>query len=107
MLAYWWSNDLVARGLSTKFQEGWHHVATTWDGTTRKIWVDQKVVAEKSFAGNPPSVIGTDNFCIGSTGGNEKFKGKMKNIRIWNSAKDFSNGILILIHFSSGRVSKS
>jgi hypothetical protein len=44
---YWWGADLDATGLATNFLDGnWHHAATTYDGTARRIYLDGVQVAQ-------------------------------------------------------------
>ena len=90
---YWWANDLYAK-LSRGLDDGnWHHVAATYDGTTRKIFVDSSLLVQDNPA--PPNVVGTENFCIGSSNGDEYFKGEIRNVKIWKEALSFGDDTLI------------
>ena len=100
ILHYWWHNDLEVQ-LSQGLNDGkWHHVAATYDGTTRMIWVNGLLLAQDNPA--PPDVEGTDNFCIGSSNSNgvfadEYFKGDIRNVKIWRKALSFSKGGLLYL----------
>ena len=80
---YWWNNDLDAPVGS--LTDGWHHVATTFDGTTRKIYVDGVVRAAANASGH--NVTTTANFAIGKTYSTEYFNGQIDEVRIWNIAR--------------------
>ena len=81
IINYWGSNDLV---ISTGDISGdWHHIATTWDGTTRKIYLDGNLIGSD----NPsavPTIPNADNLTIGITNGSEYFDGVIDEVRIWN-----------------------
>jgi len=84
--AYWWGRDLDATGLPNLADGQWHHVATTWDGQTRRILVDFVEVARKDMTGF--NVVKTDNFCVGSSNfGREPFRGRMQGLKIWRFAR--------------------
>jgi hypothetical protein len=85
LVNYWWSNDIVAH-LGASLADGeFHHVAATYDGTTRKIFVDYALIVSQASSGY--SATDKSNFCIGKTKVNDYFKGDMKNIKIWNVAR--------------------
>ena len=44
----------------------WHHVVGTWDGTTKSLWLDGKVVAQEAFAG--PVQAGAAPLWLGACG---------------------------------------
>ncbi len=80
---YWWSADLDATGLSTNFLDGnWHHVATTYDGTTRRIYLNGTQVAQDTPGVNGAAAA---NFRIGSTNNGEFFSGTLDDVAIWNN----------------------
>lgn len=61
----------------------WHHVAASYDGNEMKLYLDGKVVANRDIVGT----ISTNNneLVLGDQiGFNEKFKGNMDEVRIWN-----------------------
>lgn len=83
LVNYWWSNDLdvtYAFTLNT-----WYHVACSYDGTTRKIYVDGVVVGQDTPTGH--NVPNANNFRIGSTSSGEYFNGGIDEVRIWNVAR--------------------
>ncbi|BDS06867.1 hypothetical protein NT6N_19070 [Oceaniferula spumae] len=59
---------------------GWHHIASSWDGKTTRLFIDGKEVA-KLKGGRPicPAFMGSDD-------GKEFFKGQIDEVRIWNKA---------------------
>jgi len=85
--AYWWGRDLDATGLVTSLADGqWHHIATSWDGQTRRILVDFLEVARTDMTGF--NVVRTDNFCVGSSNeGSEPFQGMIQGLKIWKVAR--------------------
>ena len=81
---YWWAADLDATGLATNFLDGnWHHVATTWDGTTRRIYLNGTGVASDTPGSNGAAAA---NFRIGSTNNAEFFNGTLDEIAVYNHA---------------------
>jgi chitodextrinase len=63
----------------------WTHIATTWDGTVQRVYMDGKEVAKRSLTGTMPKSTNPLRF-----GGNaiwaEWFKGQLDEIRIYNRA---------------------
>ena len=81
---YWWGADLDATGLATVLNNGtWHHAATTFDGTTRKIYLNGVVVAQDTPGANGATAA---NFRIGSTNNGEFFNGSIDDVAIYNHA---------------------
>jgi hypothetical protein len=79
LVNYWWGPDLTvnyAFALNT-----WYHVACSFDGTTRKIYVNGVVIGS-----DIPGVhtVPNTNFRIGSTNNGEFFNGGIDEVRIWN-----------------------
>jgi hypothetical protein len=84
---YWWYNDLFASpstGNFNLFDGNWHHVAATFDGTTRAILIDGVIVASDQPSGH--NVTTANNLAIGVADINlsEYFTGTMDEVRIWN-----------------------
>ena len=65
----------------------WHRIGLTWDGTSRRVYADDMVVAEDTQAGGPPSCSGGLNIGCGKdmTPGTF-FSGLIDEIRIYNRA---------------------
>lgn len=80
---YWWNNDLAANVGNISGQ--WHHVAATFDGTTRRIYLDGVLKASDTPSGH--NVPDASNLRIGSTCalcGGEYYSGSMDEVRIYN-----------------------
>jgi len=63
---YWWGNDLYATTGFDLYDGAWHHVAVTYDGVNRKIYVDGVVRAQDVPSSTTHSVTAV-NFAVGST----------------------------------------
>jgi hypothetical protein len=84
LVNYWWGNDLrVTPGNLADGQ--WHHVAATFDGTTRKIYVDGVLMGQDTPSGH--SVSSASNLTIGSTNNGEYFDGGIDSVRVWSVAR--------------------
>ncbi len=92
--SYWWgANDWILTGLSTNPKDGnWHHIATTWDGTTSAVYVDGTRVGTKSRTGLNAQAV---NFIVGKTTGDVAFKGWLDDLLIANRA--FSQAELLSV----------
>ena len=82
-----YNNGAVALGTGTTISDsGWHHVATTFDGTTKKIYLDG--VLENSVGASVPT--GDDYIHLGMTTTNaawpDKYylNGSIDEARVWN-----------------------
>lgn len=83
---YWYGsgNDFNLTGLGTNLKDGqWHHVAVTWDGWTRIIYVDGSPVGSYVKAGLNAQAV---NFVVGKTTADVAFKGWMDNLLIADRA---------------------
>ena len=81
---YWWGADLDSPSSATNFLDGnWHHVATTYDGTTRRIYLDGSQVVSDTPGANAATAA---NFRIGSTNNGEYFSGTLDDVAIYNNA---------------------
>ena len=79
---YWWNYDLVRDATPVQLLDGnWHHVAATFDGQTRSLWLDGNLLGSDS-PGSPN--VQPLNFTIGKTVGNEFFSGFLDDVRIYN-----------------------
>ena len=91
---YWWgSPSLELVSPVNLLDDNWHHVATTYDGTTRTLWVDGASIGmdtpgsgENTFTPNSQPT----NFSIGRTcppcGGGEFFNGLLDDVAIFDYA---------------------
>jgi len=85
LLNYWWSDDLPAVGL-IDLRNKWHHVAATFDGTTRILYLDGLNVAQDTPTGLNAQL---EEFSLGSTnylGGGEWFQGSLADIALYTKA---------------------
>ena len=85
LIHYWWGNDLGASLSTSLADEQFHNVAVSYDGSTRKMYVDYVLVGSDSATG----YFATDksSFCVGQTNNNENFRGGIKNVMIWDYAR--------------------
>ncbi len=80
---YWWGADLGANAPTNYSDGAWHHLAATYDGTLRSLYMDGILLAQD----NPGSHAATNtNFRIGSTNSGEFFKGFLDEVALWNHA---------------------
>jgi len=78
---YWWANDLVVT--TPNLADGaWHHVAATFDGSTRTIYVDGILISSDHPGGH--NVPNANNIRIGTTNNTEYFNGAIDEVRVWN-----------------------
>jgi hypothetical protein len=86
---YWWANDITV-GAGNLADGAWHHVAATYNGTTRSIYVDGVLVGSDTPSGLNITV--TNNLTVGgalfSNGTTFNFyKGGIDEVRVWNIAR--------------------
>ncbi|GAA4031654.1 hypothetical protein GCM10022409_14860 [Hymenobacter glaciei] len=81
---YWWAHDLS--GATGNLAGAWHHVAATFDGTTRRIYLDG-VQLNADTPGSSHAVPNANNLRIGSTNYGEYFPGSIDEVRVWNVAR--------------------
>lgn len=65
----------------------WHHVAATYDGSMKRLYLDGVEVANASQTGN---IVNSGNACaIGAMawGAGEFFRGAMEEVRVWTTAR--------------------
>lgn len=78
---YWWGSGISTGSLSGLYNQ-WHHIAATYDGTTRRIFYDGVQVAS-DVPGVTNNVTTTNNLTVGMTfNGNEYFTGYISNARV-------------------------
>ena len=89
ILHYWWVNDLTITGetvaeTDVRFADGgWVHLAVTWDGTTRRLYLNGQPIAQDTP--NTPDVA-AETFTLGVTNKVEFFHGLIDDVRIYNTA---------------------
>ncbi|MCF8448534.1 MAG: Ig-like domain-containing protein [Taibaiella sp.] len=84
LINYWWANDLIVT-VPNMADGNWHHVAATFDGTTRKIYTDGVLRGQDNPTGH--NVPSASNASIGRTFVSEYYSGNMDEVRIWNVAR--------------------
>ncbi|MFM8390708.1 MAG: LamG domain-containing protein, partial [Actinomycetota bacterium] len=79
---YWWGNDLDS---GVTLQTGqWYHVAATFDGTTRKIYLNGQLLVSDQPTGHNATA---NAFAIGATNNfGERFMGLLDDVAIYNRA---------------------
>jgi hypothetical protein len=77
---YWWGNDLdIATG---DISQAWHHVIAQYDGKTRSIWLDGKMIKSDTPAGHNAQISDVN---IGVTNNRSEFwNGKLDEMRLYN-----------------------
>ena len=85
---YWWGADLVptdaqVTAAGVTISNAWTHVAVSFDGATRSIYLNGTLLTSDS-----PGVNGSlsENFAVGMTNGSEFFHGTLDEVAIWNTA---------------------
>lgn len=93
---YWWGADLDV--ITGSLAGVWSHVVTTWDGTTRKLYVNGVLVG--SDAPTLPN-FQLSNCAIGRTwpAGSEFFDGQMRETAIYGSALSAAQ---VELHYVAG-----
>ncbi|MFM8529083.1 MAG: LamG-like jellyroll fold domain-containing protein, partial [Ilumatobacteraceae bacterium] len=83
---YWWDNDLIMPGRPNDISINgpWAHVVATYDGTTRRIWVNGVVAVSDVNRG--PNNATADNFSIRKTVASELFAGLIDEVTVHNRA---------------------
>ncbi len=82
---YWWNADLFVPftfNLNT-----WYHIAATYDGTTRSIYINGALIGSDTPPTNSHNITNISNVTIGRTSNSEYFKGNIDEVRIWNVAR--------------------
>jgi hypothetical protein len=97
---YWWSNDLDATQ-ATASTDYWYHIAATYDGTDRKIYLNGELL-NSDTPGVSHSVPRFNNLKIGVTADylDEYFNGKISMIKVWNKNL---NSTQLLSSFNSNK----
>jgi len=103
LLNYWYGDSWAVTGLTTNPKDGsWHHLAVTWNGTSRTMYVDGKPVSTLTSSG--PNVQAA-NFTVGRTTypADPNFKGWIDDLLIANRALS-SNEVVNLMGYSAAIV---
>ena len=84
---YWWANDLNADAGKNLGDGMWHHVASTFDGSTRRIYVDFVQVGSKSGARPGGKFTDKSTFCVDKFESadpyhNRQFNGELAGVRV-------------------------
>ena len=98
---YWWANDIYATftGTQSMITDNWYYVASTYDGTYRKIYLNGIQVALDTPL-TPPSVNDMTTLRVGYDGLNY-FDGKISKAKI--TTKALAAGT-ILSNFNSDKI---
>jgi len=89
LVNYWWNNDLDVT-TSNLVDGHWHHVAATFNGTTRILYVDGALVGQDQPTGH--AVPDASNLAIGVTdnsaagNGFEYYQGSIDQVRVYSVA---------------------
>ncbi|MFZ9697666.1 MAG: Ig-like domain-containing protein, partial [Ilumatobacteraceae bacterium] len=79
---YWWGNDLDS-GVTLNTGR-WYHVAATFDGTTRRIYLDGQMLVSDQPTGHNATA---EKFAVGATNNfGERFSGLLDDVAIYNRA---------------------
>lgn len=85
LVHYWYGGSANTWASATNLANGgWHHVASTYNGTSKKVYVDGTLVATNSSPGT--ASVGSSVFYIGQTPFNERFSGSIDEVAIYNTA---------------------
>ena len=85
LMNYWWANDLEAP--TPSLVGTWHHVAATYDGTIRTLYLDGKAIGSDQPRSAHVMPAEASNLRIGSTNSGEFFNGSIDEVRVWNVAR--------------------
>jgi M6 family metalloprotease-like protein len=83
LINYWWGNDLTAP--TSNLTGAWHHVAATYNGSIRRIFLDGAQVASDVPAA--PASFAPTAFRIGMANAGQHFDGQIDEVRVWNLAR--------------------
>ena len=100
LYTYWWNNDLTVEfvGTSSMIVGNWYYAASTYDGTSRKLYLNGQLKATDTPGTH--SVSDASNLQIGMFY-NNYFNGKISKVKITDKALNSSR---ILSNFNSDKV---
>jgi hypothetical protein len=78
---YWWGSDLTVS--ATNSTDYWYHLASTYDGTNRTIYLNGEVLGTDT-PGLSHSVPYFNNLTVGVSNASEFFNGRISTIKVWN-----------------------
>lgn len=81
----WWGSDLVVT--NPGLAGAWHHVAATYDGSTRRIYLDGALVGTNNATGH--YVTTRANLTIGRVDTNY-FAGTIDEVRVWGEVRSLA-----------------
>ena len=98
---YWWGDDISVTftGTSSMIINNWYYVAATYDGTTRKLYLNGNLV-QSSAPGAPLEVDNIQSLKVGYSYTNY-FNGKISKVKVHSKALSDSR---ILSNFNSDKV---
>lgn len=98
---YWWFNDLNVSftGTQSMIVGNWYYVASTYDGTNRKLYLNGELKA--SDTPSAPNVTDSSTLKIGNFYNSEYFTGKISKVKVSNIALGSSK---ILSNFNTDKV---
>lgn len=79
---YWWADDLTVAAVTD--DSIFHNVAATFDGTTRRIYLDGTEIASDTPLGTHNAIDA--NFKLGQTWSGENFNGILDNVAVFDDA---------------------
>mgnify|MGYP001975459715 CR=1 FL=1 len=81
---YWVNNGMLLDAGKSLADGMWHHVAATFDGSTRRIYVDFVEVGSKTGARPGGKLTDKSSFCVGNSfeGQNDPFTGELAGVRV-------------------------
>ena len=80
IINYWWGNDLHVT--PTDLSGTWYHVAATYDGSSRKIYLNGELLGTNSTSGLNAAVV---NMRIGSSNNGTLFSGQIDDLSVWST----------------------
>jgi len=95
LLNYWWEADLAAQ--TVDLRGAWHHVMATFDGMTRRLYLDGAQVAQDT-PGTPEVV--SSNLRLGLTCCDEYFGGRLDEVALYSTALDATR---VQTHYQAGK----
>jgi hypothetical protein len=99
---YWWGNDLDGCSETNMYDGEWHQVVTTYDGITRKMFLDNNLLT--SDIPGAHAIYDASNLALGITAGGEYWNGDLDDLRIYNYALGASDLEILYEHLVPNQV---